>query len=95
MCAREELSLSDLRPGDTAEVVSIRKGRRAQMRLLELGITPGSRVTIVAVHPLRGPVVVRVGTVEAALGWGLASSVRVRRLSQGTGIRAPGKLPEK
>lgn len=82
MWAKAELSLTDLKPGDTAEVISIRKGKGAQMRLLELGITPGTRITVVAAHPWRGPVVVRVGMLEVALGWGLASSVRVRRVSQ-------------
>lgn len=74
------MTLADLKPGDVAEVTGIAKGRRAQMRLLEMGISPGTRLLVVAAHPLKGPVVVRIGMLEAALGWGLASSVLVRRV---------------
>lgn len=77
------MTLADLRPGETAEVIAVSRGRRAQMRLLELGISPGTRVTVVAAHPWRGPIIVRVGGLEAALGWGLASSVVVRLIPKG------------
>lgn len=77
------MTLADLRPGETAEVIAVTKGRRAQIRLLELGISPGTTVTVVAAHPWRGPIVVRAGGLEAALGWGLASSVKVRLLPKG------------
>ncbi len=46
-------------------------------RLSALGIRPGKRLTKVSAMFMRGPVTVRVGGTEIALGFGMASRIVV------------------
>ena len=66
------LSLSDLRPGDTATIVGVGPATGEvsplELRLLELGFIAGERIEVVAeTRPGRDPFVVRVGTSQFAL----------------------------
>lgn len=67
--------------GQEFVVEQIAAGHGATRRLLDLGLYPGVRVSVVATHPWRGPVVVRVGGTQVALGRGIAGKILVRRLS--------------
>jgi Fe2+ transport system protein FeoA/predicted transcriptional regulator len=75
----DTLSLSDLREGDKCTVVLALGGHRMVRRLAEMGLTPGTDVTIVRNAPLHGPVEVFVRGVSLALGRGIAGRVLVRR----------------
>lgn len=69
------MSLSELRRGDSATVVSI-LDEGLRMQLLRFGITAGCRVECHAKIPF-GPVVVRYGGQEIAVGREVASRVAV------------------
>ncbi len=75
-----ELMLSDTRPGDRV-VVESREGGRGLRRLWDMGLFPGTALEIVAAHPMRGPVIVRTGTTQIAIGRNMARTVRVKRVS--------------
>ncbi len=70
-------SLADVPAGSRAVVVEVAGGRGAKRRLLEMGLSPGSRVEVI-VNGFPGPVVVKVRGVMAALGRGLAAKVLVK-----------------
>jgi len=48
-------------------------------RLAEMGLTPGTEVTLVRSAPLRGPIEISVRGVFLALGHGVASKIFVKR----------------
>ncbi len=53
-------ALSTVGVGETATVVRVRCARRVAVRLLEMGLLPGTRVTILRVAPLGDPIELRV-----------------------------------
>lgn len=69
--------LSNLRPGEVGNVAFIRGGGRACQRLLDMGLTPGTRIQVINAAPFRGPMEVSVRGTIIALGRGLASHVFV------------------
>src|SRR5438132_6406596 len=56
----DERPLSALRPGDRATIGRLEGGGPIRRRLLELGLTPGTLVTLVRLAPLRDPMEIRV-----------------------------------
>ena len=81
--AREEgglrllTELSNLKPGEEGVVAFIRGGTTACQRLLDMGLTKGTRVRVVNAAPFRGPIEVEVRGATLALGRGLAGHVFV------------------
>ncbi|MDH5688265.1 MAG: ferrous iron transport protein A [Candidatus Bathyarchaeota archaeon] len=53
------------------------RGRGFQRRLMDMGLTPGTRVTVVRSAPFRGPVEVSVRGSRLALGRGMAERIFV------------------
>ena len=85
MSDRSPLSLIALRDGESGIIKSVgeghgRGGRRGwgfQKRLMDMGLTPGTRITVVKSAPLRGPVEVSVRGSRLALGRGMAERIFV------------------
>ncbi|MGI5912485.1 MAG: FeoA family protein [Syntrophomonadaceae bacterium] len=71
------MNLIELLPGQEATVTRIIKGEAARIRLLAMGITPGSSIVVLARHPFRGPVTIAVGNTRIAIGRELASAIEV------------------
>lgn len=69
--------LTRMKPGEKGNVADIRGGHGMLKRLEALGIRPGVTITKVSAQFMRGPVVVRVGRTQAAIGFGLARHVFV------------------
>ena len=67
-----------MRPGDSGIVLAIEGGFGLTRRLEALGIRVGQRLTKVSSAFSRGPVTVRVGNLQVALGFGMASRVMVQ-----------------
>jgi DtxR family Mn-dependent transcriptional regulator len=70
--------LSNLKPGEEAEVTFFRGGRNACQRIMDMGLTPGTRIKVTAAAPFRGPIEVEVRNTSVALGRSLASQVFVK-----------------
>lgn len=72
-------SIADLLDGETATVVRMSDRDPAFLRYLdELGVRPGATVQVVARAPFDGPITVRVGAVDHAVGASAAGQVYVR-----------------
>ncbi|MGQ9460558.1 MAG: FeoA family protein [Candidatus Bathyarchaeaceae archaeon] len=86
-----ELRLTDLRDGESGIITSIRAGQEAgygerrrvrrgwgfRKRLEDMGLTPGTRVTVVKSAPFNGPLEVYVRGSRLALGRGMANRIFV------------------
>lgn len=66
-----------MRPGQSGMVVAITAGPGALARLRAMGVRPGVILTKTSGQPLRGPVTLRVGRTEVAVGHGLATRIEV------------------
>ena len=71
------IALVDMRAGQRGVVRGIRAGRGMQERLLAMGIRPGREIAKTSGPFMRGPVTVRVGNSQLALGFGVARKVWV------------------
>jgi len=69
--------LSNLKPGEEGEVAFMRGGTAACQRLLDMGLTRGTRVRVVNAAPFKGPLEIAVRGSILALGRGLAEHVFV------------------
>ena len=75
----EVSSLADLRRGEKGTVAFAVGGHGLVRRLAEMGLTPGTEVTVQRSAPLHGPIEVSVRGVSLALGRGVASKIFVKR----------------
>ncbi len=75
-------SLVYLRPGMTAKVVSFAGGRRARMRIMQLGINPGDIIKVISIGPFGGAIYIENMTngTRVAIGRGIASKIIVKPL---------------
>jgi Fe2+ transport system protein FeoA len=82
---RREVPLTALRNGETGTVTSIKSGRGRgrgrgwgfEKRLMDMGLTPGTRVTVVKSAPFHGPLEILVRGSRLALGRGMAERIFV------------------
>ena len=82
---KPEIPLTALRNGETGIVTSIeaghgrgwRRGWGFRKRLMDLGLTPGTKVTVVKSAPFRGPLEILVRGSRLALGRGMAERILV------------------
>ena len=78
-----ELPLTALKDGECGIIKSVKAGRGRgggwgfRKRLMDLGLTPGTKVTVVKSAPFRGPVEVFVRSSRLALGRGMAERIFV------------------
>ncbi len=78
---RASTRLTDLEPGQSALVAEVSDHDSVLLRYLgRLGLYPSTRVSVVAVEPFDGPIIVRVGEVEHALGRPAAGHVLVTEI---------------
>ena len=73
----ERISLADMKAGESGTVVEIFGGMGVHNRLRALGIREGVMVTKVSGVFARGPVVLRVGGAQTALGFGISYKIVV------------------
>ena len=70
------MNINNMQIGQKVRVLEV-GGKGAEKKLIEFGIMPGAKLQLVARHPWHGPVVVKVGNAELALGRSLARKVKV------------------
>lgn len=83
-----EKKLSELEPGEKAVIISIKPSPNYrhrhrhrwgfQKRLEDMGLTPGTRITIVKSAPFHGPIEIHVRGSRLAIGRGMAERILVR-----------------
>ena len=78
---RHEVPLTALRAGEAGTVTSIKaghgRGRVFEKRLMDMGLTPGTRVSVVKSAPFHGPLEILVRGSRLALGRGMAERIFV------------------
>jgi len=68
------MTLRDVPPGTKVKVIGIHNGKRIVMRLMQMGIYPG---TVIEVIDNRGSIMIRVRGSIVALGKGIASKILI------------------
>lgn len=77
----EATPLEDLKQEEKAKVAFIIGGRRLVRRLTEMGLTPGTEITVLRSAPFLGPIEISLRGVSLALGRGVALKVFVTRFN--------------
>ena len=72
-----QLTLAEMRTGQTGTVVGVLGGHGLIQRLDALGIRPGKKVTKLSSTLFRGPVTLRVNNSRVAVGFGMAKKIIV------------------
>lgn len=72
--------LADVPAGESARVAGVEQGHALRMRLMAIGITPGTVVRMVMRNPV-GPCIVAVRGARVALGRGMLRRIRVEAAS--------------
>jgi len=70
-----QLTLAEMRTGQTGTVVGVLGGHGLIQRLDALGIRPGKKVTKLSSTLFRGPVTLRVNNSRVAVGFGMAKKI--------------------
>jgi DtxR family Mn-dependent transcriptional regulator len=72
------IRLADLQPGQSAIVAEVSDHDAALLRYVgSLGLYPGTQIHVVAVAPFNGPLTIRLGTAEHAIGREASSQIFV------------------
>ena len=71
------ITLIELEDGQSGTIVSLNGGRNLTKRLADLGISPGTIITVLRRSLFSGPVQVEVSGSKLVLGKGLASKIFV------------------
>ncbi|MCC6215815.1 MAG: ferrous iron transport protein A [Polyangiaceae bacterium] len=75
------MSLADVSPGQNAVIQAVGGQRAFRRRLLELGLLPGTAVTLVRVAPLRDPVELLVRGTSLSIRRAEAACIEVAQLT--------------
>ena len=73
----KRVTLAEMRAGETGRIVEISGGYGLDRKLDALGVRVGKKITKVSEQLMRGPVLLRQGHTQIALGRGMASKVVV------------------
>jgi DtxR family Mn-dependent transcriptional regulator len=76
------LALSELKNGQSGKIQFIRGGHTVLQRLLDMGLTPGTKITLLKAAPFEGPIEISVRGSKLAIGRGIASKVFVEPLTK-------------
>ena len=71
----KQATLARMQNGQSGTIVEIVGGRHMVDRLNALGVRPGQKVTKVSSMLMRGPVTVRLGNAQMAIGFGMANKI--------------------
>ncbi len=76
----EGLTLRDMKPGDKARILKIRRHGVTNRRLAEMGMTPGTEIKVVRVAPMGDPIEVSVRGYSLSLRKEEAAAVLIERV---------------
>ena len=71
------MDLIQLKEGLKAKVKEIPAGKSVRQKLNDMGIVPGSEIVKINSQFFKGPVVIKIGRCQLALGYGLAKKIKV------------------
>jgi ferrous iron transport protein A len=71
------ISLAAMRAGQTGRIKEIRGGHGMISKLAALGIRSGKEITKISSQWMRGPVLLRCGNTDLAIGFGMSRHIAV------------------
>jgi len=71
--------LTQIQPGEEAELRLFEGGRRSEMRLMDMGLLPGTKIKML-MNTGMGPVMISVKGSKLSLGHGLAEKILVKEV---------------
>jgi ferrous iron transport protein A len=75
------IDLAQMREGERGRVVDIQGGWGLLRKTDALGIRPGTEIVKVSSQLMRGPIIIRVGNTQVAIGFGMARKIIVEQKS--------------
>lgn len=84
------ISLSSLKEKQEGTIAFIRGDNKVLRRLLDMGLTPGTKIKVSRIAPLKGPVEIAVRGSKLALGDEIVCNVFVERLASGLAVKEIG-----
>lgn len=72
------LNLAAMHAGEKGKVVEIIGGKGFINRLEALGIVPGAEIEKISEQIMHGPVVIKIGNTQVALGYGMAQKIMIK-----------------
>ena len=69
--------LTEMQEGEAGQVVAVHGGHGFRRRLEALGIRPGTKIVKKSSQIMRGPVIVKAGGTQIAIGFGMAGRIIV------------------
>ena len=79
--------MATLKENQEGTVAFIRGDNKVLRRLLDLGLTPGTKINVTRIAPLKGPVEIAVRGSKLALGDKIACNVFVEKAANEIGVR--------
>ena len=77
MYQNEQLTLAEMKTGQTGTMVGVLGGHGLVQRLDALGVRPGKRVTKINSTLFHGPITLKVDSTQVAVGFGMARKIIV------------------
>jgi DtxR family Mn-dependent transcriptional regulator len=74
---KDVISLLELKTKTEAKIAFIRGGKGMLQRLCDMGLTPGTKITVSRIAPLKGPVEINIRGCKLALGNRIADNIFV------------------
>lgn len=68
-------NLAQMNQGETRTIIDIQGGHGVIRRLESLGVRCGVRITKISSQLMRGPITIKVGNSQIALGYGMAKKI--------------------
>jgi ferrous iron transport protein A len=77
MPGNKPIAVSKMKSGRTGKIIEIQGGQGITTRLSALGLIPGRKITKISDMLMRGPVTIKTGNTQVAIGYGMADKIIV------------------
>ncbi|MGD9555742.1 MAG: ferrous iron transport protein A [Mangrovibacterium sp.] len=74
------VSINELPVGEKGTITSVTGGYGLTRKLDVMGIRVGMEITVVSRQWMKGPVIIRFGANEVAMGYGMAGKILIERI---------------
>lgn len=69
--------LHDMKKGQSGIISKLPEGHRVNQKLSEMGIRCGMNIIVMQIVPFNGPVIIKAGQTQIAIGHGMSSRIKV------------------
>lgn len=76
------INVTQLKNGESAKVIALQGGHHAIAKLEAMEIVPGTIIVKKSASLMKGPVVIKKGNMQLAIGYGLAQKIIVEPIQQ-------------